>query len=184
MGLRRGGGALRAAPAVWQRRKGVLTSGAPADTEHVVSSFRAHVPAIEREGEAEVELAGRRFTITKQFLDDVRGQDLKARIHDLHRPLLILHAPTDEVVGIENAKRIFEAARHPKSFVSLDDADHLLTRRKDAVFVAEVISAWCSRYLPTQVGPTDAASDDGVRVRATGEGRFQQVVKEIGRAHV
>jgi uncharacterized OsmC-like protein/pimeloyl-ACP methyl ester carboxylesterase len=175
-----GGAAVLAAAAALPEVKAVVTIGAPADTEHVVSSFRAHVPAIEREGEAEVELAGRRFTITKQFLDDVRGQDLKARIHDLHRPLLILHAPTDEVVGIENAKRIFEAARHPKSFVSLDEADHLLTCREDAVFVAEVVSAWCSRYLPTQVGPTDAASYDGVRIRATGEGRFQQVV-EVGR---
>jgi uncharacterized OsmC-like protein len=135
---------------------------------------------IESEGEAEVELAGRRFTIRRQFLEDLRGQHLEAKIGHLHRPLLILHAPTDDVVGIENARRIFEAARHPKSFVSLDGADHLLTRREDAVFVAEIVSAWCSRYLPALPDRAETPSHDGVRVRSTGESRFQQVV-QIGR---
>jgi uncharacterized OsmC-like protein len=160
--------------------RAVVTIAAPADTEHVIAGFRAHVPVIEREGEAEVELAGRRFTIRRQFLDDVRGQELEAKIQDLHRPLLILHAPADEIVGIENARRIFDAARHPKSFVSLDGADHLLTRREDAVFVADLVSAWCGRYLPTPHGPVEVPSHGGVRVRPTGEGCFQQVV-EVGR---
>jgi putative redox protein len=121
-------------------------------------------------------LAGRPFTIRRQFLDDVRGEPLRAKIHDLHRPLLVLHGPTDDVVGIENAKQIFEAARHPKSFVSLDGADHLLTRREDAVFVAELIRAWCERYL-APASQDDAPVLEGVRVRATGQGRFQQTVE-------
>jgi putative redox protein len=157
--------------------KAVVTIAAPADTEHVVASFHADVPTIERDGQAEVELAGRRFTITKQFLDDVRGQDLATKIADLRRPLLILHAPTDEVVGIENARRIYDAARHPKSFMSLDRADHLLTAREDAVFVAEVVSAWCGRYLSPQSSPSDDEAIEGARVRATGLGRFQQIVQ-------
>ncbi len=175
-----GGAAVLAAAADLPEVGAVVTIAAPADTEHVIASFRAHVPAIEREGEAEVELAGRRFTIRRQFLDDVRGHDLQARIRDLHRPLLVLHAPTDEIVGIENARRIFDAARHPKSFVSLDGADHLLTRREDAVFVADIVSAWCGRYLPTPHGSVEVPSREGVRVRPTGEGRFQQAV-EVGR---
>src|SRR5919107_3727776 len=113
-----GGAAVLAAVSDLPEVRAVVTIAAPADAEHVISSFRAHVPAIESEGEAKVELAGRPFTIRRQFLDDLRVQHLEAKIGHLHRPLLILHAPTDDVVGIENAKRIFETARHPKSFVS------------------------------------------------------------------
>ncbi len=109
----------------------------------------------------------------------MRAQRLAAKIHDLNRPLLILHAPADEVVGIENARRIFEAARHPKSFISLDRADHLLTKREDALFVADVVSAWFTRYLRPSVDMIGLTPVDGARVRATGEGRFQQVV-EVG----
>jgi putative redox protein len=175
-----GGAAVLAVTADLPEVQAVVTIGAPADTEHVIHNFRTHVPAIESNGEDEVELAGRPFTIRRQFLDDVRGQQLETKIHALGRPLLVLHAPGDEVVGIENAKRIFVAARHPKSFVSLDGSDHLLTRHGDAAFVAEVISAWCGRYLPPPSSPGAAAPRDGVRVRASGEGRFQQVV-EVGR---
>jgi uncharacterized OsmC-like protein/alpha/beta superfamily hydrolase len=171
-----GGAAVLTAAGDLPEVRAIVTIAAPADAEHVVASFRASVPTIESAGEAQVTLAGRPFTIRRQFLDDVRGQALRARIRDLHRPLLVLHAPTDDVVGIDNAKQIFEAARHPKSFVSLDGADHLLTRREDAVFVADLIRAWCERYLEP-ASQTDAPVIEGVRVRATGQGRFQQVVE-------
>jgi uncharacterized OsmC-like protein len=143
----------------------------------VIASFKAEVSAIETRGEATVELAGRRFTIRRQFLEDVRAQDIRAKLRDLRRPLLVLHAPGDDVVGIENAARIVEAARHPKSFVSLDRADHLLTRREDAVFVADVVSAWVTRYLAQAIEPADVAPIEGVRIRPTGESRFQQLVE-------
>jgi uncharacterized OsmC-like protein len=175
-----GGAAVLAVAADLPEVRAVVTIGAPADTEHVIHNFRTHVPVIESHGEAEVELAGRHFTIRRQFLDDVRGQQLEAKIHALGRPLLVLHAPGDEIVGIENAKQIFAAARHPKSFISLDCADHLLTRHEDATFVAEVVSAWVGKYLSGSPGTEPAAHHDGVLVRASGEGRFQQVV-EAGR---
>jgi putative redox protein len=175
-----GGAAVLAVATDLPEVQAVVTIGAPADPEHVIHNFRTHVPIIESQGEAEVDLAGRRFTIRRQFLDDVRGQHLETKIHELGRPLLVLHAPGDEVVGIENARRIYEAARHPKSFVSLDGADHLLTRPKDAAFVAELVSAWFGRYLPGPSGAKPAGQPDGVRVRASGGGRFQQVV-EAGR---
>jgi putative redox protein len=171
-----GGTAVLAAAADLPDVKAVVTIGAPADAEHVISHFHAHVPAIESQGEAEVELAGRRFTIRRQFLDDIRGQDLEKAISHLHKPLLVLHAPRDEIVGIDNARRIFDAALHPKSFISLDGADHLLTRHEDAAFVAEVVSAWVSRYAPVRRHEGDASGADGIRVRATGEGRFQHIV--------
>ncbi len=175
-----GGAAVLAVAADLPEVRAVVTLGAPADPEHVIHNFRKHVPVIESHGEAEVELAGRSFTIRRQFLDDVRGQHLAAKVHNLGRPLLVLHAPGDEIVGIENARQIYAAARHPKSFISLDEADHLLTRHEDAVFVAEVVSAWFGKYLPRQSSGEPAADHDGVLVRASGGGRFQHVV-ETGR---
>lgn len=175
-----GGAAVLAVAPDLPEVRAVVTIGAPAETAHVISSFRNHVPAIESRGEAEVQLAGRRFAIQQQFLDDVRRQDLETKIRNLGRPLLVLHAPDDDIVGIDNARRIFEAAQHPKSFVSLDGADHLLTRHEDAAFVADVVSAWYGRHLARSTGAEAAANHDGVLVRASGEGRFQQVV-EAGR---
>lgn len=172
-----GGAAVLAAVGDLPEVKAVVTIGAPADTEHVVEGFRAHVPAIEESGEAAVQLAGRQFTIRRQFLDDVRGQDIAAKVRNMQRALLILHAPADEVVGIGNARLIFDAARHPKSFVSLDNADHLLTRREDAAFVADLTSAWCGRYLTQPAVLAATAAVEGVRSRATGVGRFQQAVE-------
>jgi uncharacterized OsmC-like protein/pimeloyl-ACP methyl ester carboxylesterase len=164
-----GGAAVLAAAGEIPEARAVATIGAPADAEHVVQSFAADEARIEEEGEAEVTLAGRRFTIRRQFLEDLRGQRLGERVAALRRPLMILHAPRDETVGIENAAAIYAAAKHPKSFVSLDDADHLLTRHEDAAFVADVLAAWSGRYLP----PSTAENEAGVRVTETGDGPFQ-----------
>jgi uncharacterized OsmC-like protein len=133
-----------------------------------------------------VTLAGRAFRIRRAFLDDVAEQELSGRIAALHKALLIFHAPTDDIVGIDNASRIFAAAKHPKSFVSLAGADHLLSRRSDAAYVAKVIAAWAERYLDIATDMvTDAASGaslhgDGapgvVTVREIGQGRFQQEI--------
>ncbi len=172
-----GGAAVLAVSGDLPEVKAVVTVGAPANADHVAANFHAHLPTIEQQGEAEVELAGRRFMIRRQFLDDLREQNLRGQIHTLRRPLLILHAPTDEVVGIENAKHIFEAALHPKSFVSLDGSDHLLTRREDAVFVAQIVSAWCGRYVAPQTSTSPETIVEGARARATGRGRFQQAVE-------
>ena len=108
-------------------------------------------------------------------MDDVRASNLTEQISHLKRALMILHAPLDEVVGIDNASAIFKAARHPKSFISLDGADHLLTRHADAVFVADTLVAWANRYLPA-AGKPQPATDGVVRVRETGNGKFQQDV--------
>jgi putative redox protein len=172
-----GGAAVLALAGDLPEAKAVVTIGAPADTEHVIKNFHAHVDSIETAGEAEVELAGRRFTIRRELLDDLRSQSLAEKIAAMRKPLLVMHAPTDEIVGIDNARRIYDAAKHPKSFVSLDGADHLLTRHEDAVFVAEIVSAWARRHLSR---PRAKAAEDapaGVRVRATEEGTFQHVVQ-------
>lgn len=174
-----GGAAVLAAAGEIAGVAAVATIGAPADAAHVVHNFHADLATIEAEGRAEVTLAGRRFTITKDFLDDVQESRLADRIATLKRPLLVFHAPRDATVGIDNASAIFTAAKHPKSFVSLDGADHLLSRHEDAIYVADVLAAWASRYLPAV---PEAAEDDEdaphnrVRVTETGVTPFQQAV--------
>jgi putative redox protein len=144
-----GGAAVLAAAGAMPGIRAVATIAAPFDAAHVLHLIDApSLQRIETEGEAEVRLAGRPFIVRKSFVDDLRRHDQGARIAALHRPLLVMHAPGDTTVGIDNANRIFLAARHPKSFVSLDSADHLLTRRPDAEYAAAVIVAWASRYLP------------------------------------
>lgn len=145
-----GGAAVLGAAAQIDECEAVVTVGAPADPAHVARLFEGHQEAIERRGEAEVKLAGRPFRIKKRFLDDLAEQCSAEKIAELKRALLVMHSPQDDVVGVENARRIFEAARHPKSFVSLDGADHLLTKRADANYVATVLAAWASRYVSTE----------------------------------
>ena len=142
-----GGAAALAAVEHVPECRAVATIGAPFDPEHVREQFRADLDLIEREGEAQVRIAGRPFRITRGFIDDLAGQPQRERLRRLRKPLLVMHSPIDDVVGIDNARRIFDAAMHPKSFVSLDDADHLLVRESDSAYAAGVLVAWAARYL-------------------------------------
>jgi putative redox protein len=174
-----GGAAVLAAAMDIPEARAVATIGAPADAAHVAHNFAAQLGEIQEKGEAEVTLAGRSFTITRQFLEDVEGVRLSERIAVMRKALLIFHAPTDDVVGIENASAIFAAAKHPKSFISLQGADHLLTKREDAAYVAEVLSAWVSRYImdaePVQAEEPLGAGE--VLVTETRASKFQQRVR-------
>ena len=143
-----GGAAVLAAAASVPEVRAVATVGAPSDPSHVTGLFREHVAEIEARGEALVQLAGRPFRIRREFLADAAEQNLREKVGQLGRALLVLHSPVDETVAIGNATSLFVNARHPKSFVSLDDADHLLRRRSDAVYAANMIAAWSERYLP------------------------------------
>lgn len=145
-----GGAAVLAAAAHVPEVRAVATIGAPAEVDHVLHQFRAGLEAIERDGSAEVVLAGRTFTISRSFVEDARAHRLPerlARLARLGRAILVMHAPTDATVGVDNARAIFDAARHPKSFVALDGADHLLSRPADSRYAAAVIAAWAERYL-------------------------------------
>lgn len=142
-----GGAAVLAAAHAMKEVKGVVTIGAPADPEHVLKQFGCKVDEISKEGIAEVQLAGRPFTIKKQFLEDLADQYQSERIASLKKALLVFHSPVDATVSIDEAEKIYRSAKHPKSFVSLDDADHLLTRARDAEYVAGTISAWATRYI-------------------------------------
>jgi putative redox protein len=158
--------------------KAVVTIGAPSDAEHVTRQFAADIGRIEETGSAEVELGGRKFTIRRQFLEDIAGHNVEEAAAALKRPLLIAHSPLDEVVGIDNATRLFLAAKHPKSFVSLDRADHMLTDRSDSAYVAAVAAAWAARYAVSQDSavPPKPAEGRGVVVQETRRGRYQNHV--------
>ena len=168
-----GGAAVLAAAAQVPEARAVATIGAPADPAHVEKLFAGSRETILREGEAEVELSGRRFTIQRQFLEDLDAQTLEKAVAGLRKALLVMHAPLDASVAIENASRIFQAAKHPKSFVSLDPADHLLTRKEDAAYAAEVLAAWAGRFLPEPEHALEAEPDEVV-VRDAEPGRLAQ----------
>ncbi|MFD0916820.1 alpha/beta fold hydrolase [Pseudahrensia aquimaris] len=170
-----GGAAMLAVAADIPEAQAVVTIGAPSSVDHVVHNLGAKLDEIERAGKAQVDLAGRNFTIEKQFIDDLRSITLTDRVAALRKPLLILHSPIDNTVGVENATEIFTAARHPKSFVSLDRADHLLTRESDAAYAASVIAGWAGKYLPDDA-PQAGEPVEHIVVAETGEGKFQNTV--------
>ena len=157
--------------------KAVATIGAPSEASHVVHNFGVKLDEIKDSGEAKVSLGGRDFSIRKQFLDDLEANDVLQKVEKLKKPLLVLHSPLDQTVGIENATQIFVAAKHPKSFVSLDNADHLVTSDRDADFVASVISSWASRYVSNDADVQEVTEEDAeVVVSETGLGKFQNTV--------
>ncbi len=175
-----GGAAVIAAAPQIAEVKAVATLGAPADADHVRHQFIDQIDEIEANGEAEVRLGGHPFTIKKQFLDDIEGQSLDDIVRSLKVALLIGHAPTDEIVGIENATRLFVAAKHPKNFISLDGADHLLTRREDADHAADIIGSWAARYAHTRHHPEPPKVETAERaavVSETGLGKFHSQVR-------
>ncbi|ABD87233.1 bifunctional alpha/beta hydrolase/OsmC family protein [Rhodopseudomonas palustris] len=174
-----GGAAVLAAAAKIPEAKAVVTIAAPSDPAHVTKLFAGELEAIRTSGAVEVSLAGRPFTITRQFLDDIAEHNLLASVATLRKALLILHAPADDTVGIDNATKIFVAAKHPKSFVSLEGADHLLTDRRDTSYVADLIAAWAERYLDPvpQPAPSDEVMEPRrVVVRETRQGKFLQSI--------
>jgi putative redox protein len=173
-----GGAAVLAAAGDLPGIKAVATIAAPFDVGHVTALFGDGLQQLMEQGEAQVNLGGRPFMMRRSFIDDLRQHDQGARIAQLHRALLVMHAPRDATVGIDNAGMIFQAARHPKSFVTLDDADHLLTRPADAAYAADVIAAWASRYIAQPAEDKPVAAPDGrVVVEETGAGRFQVAVR-------
>jgi putative redox protein len=166
-----GGAAVLAAASRIPESRAVATIGAPFDPAHV-----AHLVTVTKEAaeDVEVSIAGRPFRVRKSFFEDLAARNSAQTIAALRKPLLVLHSPCDTVVDIDNASKIFLAAKHPKSFVSVDRADHLLTQQADARYAATVLAAWASRYLEAEAIAEEAVP--GVRVAEAGEGRFAQLV--------
>ena len=154
-----GGAAMLAVAARIPEARAVVTLAAPSDTEHLSQRLLRMAPELSDGGEAEVTIASRKFRVRKQLLEDLESHRMQSYVSQLGRPLLILHSPDDETVGIDNAERLFEMARYPKSFLTIDGADHLLTRQpQDWRFVADVVERWADRYL---VQPAAAVETEG-----------------------
>ncbi|AJA64657.1 MULTISPECIES: bifunctional alpha/beta hydrolase/OsmC family protein [Bradyrhizobium] len=181
-----GGAAILAAAGRMPEAKAVVTIAAPSDPAHVTGLFSEHLDSIRAQGEVEVSLAGRPFRIKREFLDDIAEQELMKDITGLHKALLVMQSPVDDTVGIDNATKIFVAARHPKSFVSLDHADHLLTKPADALYAADVIAAWASRYIDAAkpAKAMDLAEEPRrVVVQETRKSKFNQAIT-VGPHHL
>jgi uncharacterized OsmC-like protein/alpha/beta superfamily hydrolase len=175
-----GGTAMLAAAQKIPETLAVATIGSPYDPDHVLRLLKDSLGAIQAEGEALVQIAGREFRIKKQFLDDIQGRKLGDTVARLGRALMVMHSPRDTIVDIDNAAKIFLAAKHPKSFVSLDPADHLLSRREDAFYAGQLLAAWAERYLDVKPDEIPAPPPGKVFVHETREGKFtNQVV--VGR---
>ncbi len=142
-----GGAAVLAAASRIASVEAVATLAAPSDPSHITHMFASHMQEIESHGAATVDIAGRPFTVKREFVDDLSDHDLLAQVRDLNKALLIFHSPEDEIVNIEHARRIYASAHHPKSFISLAGADHMLSNPADAAYAANVIAAWAQRYI-------------------------------------
>jgi putative redox protein len=171
-----GGAAILAAAGQIPEAKAVATIAAPSDPAHVTHLFKDRVEDIRTQGKVEVQLAGRPFHIKREFLDDIAEHNLMAQVAKLHKALLVMHSPTDDTVGIDNATNIFVAAKHPKSFVSLAGSDHLLSGKRDAAYVADVIAAWAERYIEPAAAQPAGDAPRNVVVRETRNSKFQQTV--------
>jgi uncharacterized OsmC-like protein/pimeloyl-ACP methyl ester carboxylesterase len=174
-----GGAAILAAAGQIPDAIAVVTIAAPSDPAHVTHLFGDRIADIRSQGQVEVQLAGRPFQIKREFLDDVAEHNLMAHVARLHKALLVMHSPTDDTVGIDNATNIFVTSKHPKSFVSLSGADHLLSDRRDSTYVADVIAAWAGRYIDEIAAQPAASPSEAPRnvvVRETRASKFQQTV--------
>src|SRR5262245_59393380 len=174
-----GGAAILAAAGRIPEARAVATIAAPSDPAHVTGLFREHVEDIRKQGEVEVSLAGRPFRIKREFLDDIVEHELMKDVTGLHKALLVMHSPVDDTFGIDNATKIFVSARHPKSFVSLDHADHLLTKPRDGAYAADVIAAWASRYIEPAPPPRAMDAETAPRqviVQETRKSKFNQII--------
>jgi len=157
--------------------KAVATAGAPSNPVHVQHLFKSGVEEIQSTGKAKVNLSGRDFTIKKQFLDDLETKSLPETAKALRKPLLVLHSPQDDTVGIKNAEEIYMAARHPKSFISLDGADHLLSKKEDSIYVGNVIAGWANRYLESEKETSTLKTKHQVAVSLNALDRFSTQMK-------
>lgn len=142
-----GGAAVLFAGKQIESIKAVATIGAPSSPDHVQHLFKSDIEEIKKTGIAEILIGGRPFTVKKEFLDDIEAKSMEYTVKELRKPLLVIHSPQDNTVGIQNAKEIYHHAHHPKSFISIDGADHLLTSKKDSTYVGNVISGWVERYI-------------------------------------
>lgn len=160
--------------------RAVTIIASPFEPIHIMDHFAKEKDIIEKQGQAAIKVGGQTFMINKQFLDDLYATDMHRVIRDLKRPLLIVHSPEDATVDIENAARIYQVARHPKSFISLDNADHLLSREEDASYVGGLIAAWAGKYLDTGRRRQMHSGEDAHVITSTGKESYYTEIDAHG----
>lgn len=170
-----GGAAVIFAAAKLDSIQAVITIGAPADPLHVTTLFSKDLDRIESEGRAEVSIGGRPFTLSQEFVNDLESQNLLEILHGMRKAFLFMHSPQDTVVDLSNAAELYQAAYHPKSFVSLDGADHLLSEEKESRYAGELISTWSKKYLPVEVSENDVKGHQ-VKVRLAGDSYTSEIL--------
>lgn len=173
-----GGAAVLMAASKIDSIEAVVTIGAPADPPHVQHLFQGGIDEIEKHGEATVSIGGRPFKIKKQFIEDLRNNSLEFTVGKMRKALLVMHSPQDEIVEVDNARKIYEMAKHPKSFITLDGADHLLTRKEDSMYVGSMVGSWVTRYLA--LPKTEALETDKQVVVRTGDDGYTTEIKASG----
>lgn len=169
-----GGSAVIFAAAELDYVEAVVTIGSPANPRHVKKLFESDLETIKKEGSAKVNIGGRSFRIKKDFVDDLESKNLPELISGIRKSFLFLHSPQDSIVDISNAAELFQSAYHPKSFVSLDGADHLLSDDKESQYVGELISTWSKKYLPVEISENDIKGHQ-VKVRLFGKGYTTEI---------
>ena len=179
-----GGAAVLHAASSIDSAKAVVTIGSPFDPQHVTHLLSSSIDEINQQGEARVNLGGQEFTVKKSFIDDLKNQDPAKTIGELNRALLILHSPTDTTVSIDSAAKIYSAARHPKSFITLDPADHLLMKEQDARYAAHLISTWAQRYMILEANSEDIKTEENVIISKTGTEGFYTEINANGHSLV
>ena len=170
-----GGAAVLQAATRIDSIQAVVTIGAPADPSHVRKHFREDEATLMKKGEATVSIGGRPFRVKRQFIEDLEAHDIETELPGLKKALLVMHSPQDTIVGIENAARIYHAARHPKSYISLDGADHLLSEKADSLYAGNMIAAWASRYIDTHKAQA-LTTDKQVAVRTGAKGYTTEIL--------
>lgn len=169
-----GGSAIIFAAAELDEVEAVVTIGSPANPKHVKKLFKSDIETIKKEGSAKVNIGGRSFRIKKDFVEDLESKNLPDLISDMRKAFLFLHSPQDQIVDISNAAELYQNAFHPKSFISLDGADHLLSDEKESQYVGELISTWSKKYLPVEINENDIKGHQ-VKVRLFGDGYTSEI---------
>ncbi|MFK8054551.1 MAG: alpha/beta fold hydrolase [Saprospiraceae bacterium] len=167
-----GGTAALCAATMMPSTEAVVTIGSPSDPRHVMHRFGESLLEIQEKGSATVELEGRPFTISREFVESLLSDDLENELATLNKAILVIHSPQDTVVNVDHAKRIYDYAKHPKSFVSIDGADHMLTNKRDSQYIGQLIASWSKRYLPQRLNNDDLKRSRGVSVRLDGDEQF------------
>jgi uncharacterized OsmC-like protein/esterase/lipase len=175
-----GGAATILAASKLESVKAVVTIGSPSEPQHVKKLFRSQIETIEESGASEVDIGGRPFVLKREFIEDLDKQDMLSVVGGMDKAFLFLHSPEDNIVGVDNAAALYKAARHPKSFISLSGADHLLTAAEDGQYAGDLIASWAARYVPDETPQRHVSTKEDVVAYLSADEKFTTIINAGG----